>query len=76
MKSSLKLKFDSQTGQVKLVTADGNDIIENIETITNIEIKISATELPKVVITCLILDLLEVEADQTEIETTKTWIKR
>jgi len=78
MKSSLKLKFNQATGETKLVTADGFDIIEHIETITDIQIHVSSTGLPKVVITCLLLDedALEVEFDKAAIEVKKTYIKR
>jgi hypothetical protein len=68
MNSSLKLKFNQQTGQTELTNADGQDLLKIFPYIQDISINITNTGLPKIVITCTCLDFLEFETDAANIE--------
>lgn len=68
MNSSLKLKFNQQTGQTELTNAEGQDLLKIFPYIQDISINISSTGLPKIVITCTCLDFLEFETNEAEIE--------
>lgn len=67
MKSSLKIKLNQKENEFSITTADGYDLLKGL-LITDLSIRADAANVPKVILTCVLFDGLEIETDEAEVE--------
>jgi hypothetical protein len=75
VKSSLKIKLNQKENEFSVTTADGYDLLKGLF-ITNVSVEADATHVPKVVLTCVLFDGLEIETDEADIEIHETKVRK